>query len=129
MYCVCIAVFVFSSRRRHTRCALVTGVQTCALPILVLFVFVCISRSRNEIAMLAELTRLENENEIRTLKSQLEDVKRRYNDDIDDTQAEYDRRIEETRQRHEQELKREQEQRQLLAEELQKRTQTEREKR
>src|SRR3546814_9734040 len=23
----------FSSRRRHTRCALVTGVQTCALPI------------------------------------------------------------------------------------------------
>src|SRR3546814_17135131 len=28
-----IVVF-FSSRRRHTRCALVTGVQTCALPIL-----------------------------------------------------------------------------------------------
>src|SRR3546814_13581769 len=28
--CVC---FVISSRRRHTRCALVTGVQTCALPI------------------------------------------------------------------------------------------------
>src|SRR3546814_14230908 len=26
--------FLFSSRRRHTRCALVTGVQTCALPIL-----------------------------------------------------------------------------------------------
>src|SRR3546814_4219236 len=26
--------FFFSSRRRHTRCALVTGVQTCALPIL-----------------------------------------------------------------------------------------------
>src|SRR3546814_8719240 len=25
--------FFFSSRRRHTRCALVTGVQTCALPI------------------------------------------------------------------------------------------------
>src|SRR3546814_6597261 len=33
-YCfiVCI-LFFFSSRRRHTRCALVTGVQTCALPI------------------------------------------------------------------------------------------------
>src|SRR3546814_7865061 len=30
MYC---EVFFFSSRRRHTRCALVTGVQTCALPI------------------------------------------------------------------------------------------------
>src|SRR3546814_10679087 len=26
-------VCFFSSRRRHTRCALVTGVQTCALPI------------------------------------------------------------------------------------------------
>src|SRR3546814_6211509 len=29
----CFSVFFFSSRRRHTRCALVTGVQTCALPI------------------------------------------------------------------------------------------------
>src|SRR3546814_10748479 len=29
-----MVLFVFSSRRRHTRCALVTGVQTCALPIL-----------------------------------------------------------------------------------------------
>src|SRR3546814_15585907 len=29
----CVFVFFFSSRRRHTRCALVTGVQTCALPI------------------------------------------------------------------------------------------------
>src|SRR3546814_7358083 len=28
-----LLVFFFSSRRRHTRCALVTGVQTCALPI------------------------------------------------------------------------------------------------
>src|SRR3546814_1611966 len=27
------ACLLFSSRRRHTRCALVTGVQTCALPI------------------------------------------------------------------------------------------------
>src|SRR3546814_6913416 len=36
--CDCVVVvqfvcFFFSSRRRHTRCALVTGVQTCALPI------------------------------------------------------------------------------------------------
>src|SRR3546814_14753987 len=31
---LCVFVcFFFSSRRRHTRCALVTGVQTCALPI------------------------------------------------------------------------------------------------
>src|SRR3546814_17295090 len=28
-----VYLFFFSSRRRHTRCALVTGVQTCALPI------------------------------------------------------------------------------------------------
>src|SRR3546814_17924862 len=28
-----MVIFFFSSRRRHTRCALVTGVQTCALPI------------------------------------------------------------------------------------------------
>src|SRR3546814_13149233 len=28
-----MGIFFFSSRRRHTRCALVTGVQTCALPI------------------------------------------------------------------------------------------------
>src|SRR3546814_15211919 len=28
-----VVIFFFSSRRRHTRCALVTGVQTCALPI------------------------------------------------------------------------------------------------
>src|SRR3546814_6313472 len=32
--CGCVVyLFFFSSRRRHTRCALVTGVQTCALPI------------------------------------------------------------------------------------------------
>src|SRR3546814_8597988 len=34
--CVCGCVhmfFFFASRRRHTRCALVTGVQTCGLPI------------------------------------------------------------------------------------------------
>src|SRR3546814_16807217 len=29
----CYSIFFFSSRRRHTRCSLVTGVQTCALPI------------------------------------------------------------------------------------------------
>src|SRR3546814_8797063 len=46
VYCLCcmcflscisllsfVVFFFFSSRRRHTRCALVTGVQTCALPI------------------------------------------------------------------------------------------------
>src|SRR3546814_4453396 len=33
MLILCFCLFFFSSRRRHTRCALVTGVQTCALPI------------------------------------------------------------------------------------------------
>src|SRR3546814_14853490 len=33
MCCMFVFLFFFSSRRRHTRCALVTGVQTCALPI------------------------------------------------------------------------------------------------
>src|SRR3546814_6297573 len=37
MYCI---YFFFSSRRRHTRCALVTGVQTCALPISLLSILV-----------------------------------------------------------------------------------------
>src|SRR3546814_6722524 len=34
---VCFFCFFFSSRRRHTRCALVTGVQTCALPIFFIY--------------------------------------------------------------------------------------------
>src|SRR3546814_3827261 len=33
MFSLYVIFFFFSSRRRHTRCALVTGVQTCALPI------------------------------------------------------------------------------------------------
>src|SRR3546814_18739406 len=37
---VAFRVFFFSSRRRHTRCALVTGVQTCALPICALTAYV-----------------------------------------------------------------------------------------
>src|SRR3546814_6816955 len=52
-----ICVFFFSSRRRHTRCALVTGVQTCALPIWIELarssfelaseiIFICISKRR-----------------------------------------------------------------------------------
>src|SRR3546814_14499246 len=32
-FSIALFLFFFSSRRRHTRCALVTGVQTCALPI------------------------------------------------------------------------------------------------
>src|SRR3546814_20907508 len=33
LLCAFVIFLCFSSRRRHTRCALVTGVQTCALPI------------------------------------------------------------------------------------------------
>src|SRR3546814_6229005 len=36
LFVLYLCFFFFSSRRRHTRCALVTGVQTCALPISVL---------------------------------------------------------------------------------------------
>src|SRR3546814_10300034 len=35
VFCMVVVLFFFSSRRRHTRCALVTGVQTCALPIFI----------------------------------------------------------------------------------------------
>src|SRR3546814_3849517 len=48
--CVVVVFFVFSSRRRHTRCALVTGVQTCALPI-------CPARAGGAAKGLLELTR------------------------------------------------------------------------
>src|SRR3546814_15285992 len=43
--CSIVCLFFFSSRRRHTRCALVTGVQTCALPILAALVTFLASRS------------------------------------------------------------------------------------
>src|SRR3546814_4313943 len=39
IFVIMVLHFFFSSRRRHTRCALVTGVQTCALPILWLYGF------------------------------------------------------------------------------------------
>src|SRR3546814_1591664 len=42
---VSINIF-FASRRRHTGCALVTGVQTCALPISGFFSELCKSTSR-----------------------------------------------------------------------------------
>src|SRR3546814_8248971 len=38
-------LFFFSSRRRHTSCALVTGVQTCALPICLFAVVQAVSRA------------------------------------------------------------------------------------
>src|SRR3546814_4994272 len=50
MLCVCV---FFSSRRRHTRCALVTGVQTCALPISTIAHWVLATRQiLDDVAML-----------------------------------------------------------------------------
>src|SRR3546814_7753176 len=49
-----MSCFFFSSRRRHTRCALVTGVQTCALPICLVHQPVHLARFR-DIPILAEL--------------------------------------------------------------------------
>src|SRR3546814_5045726 len=53
----CSAFFFFSSRRRHTRCALVTGVQTCALPISALAIVKAVTQApRNRSKMtLADL--------------------------------------------------------------------------
>src|SRR3546814_18748741 len=62
-------VFVFSSRGRHSRCALVTGVQTCALPI-------SWGKSRRSFATLANTTKLRSarpcESSIRNFVSQRE---------------------------------------------------------
>src|SRR3546814_18854291 len=45
-------LFFFASRRRHTRCALVTGVQTCALPILTAHRHVAVWSSQSHIDVL-----------------------------------------------------------------------------
>src|SRR3546814_7027216 len=47
---VCRVFVFFSSRRRHTRCALVTGVQTCALPILPALLFMLAAGSEPGLA-------------------------------------------------------------------------------
>src|SRR3546814_7783308 len=43
--------FFFSSRRRHTRCALVTGVQTCALPICIENIGLALERNTSLISL------------------------------------------------------------------------------
>src|SRR3546814_12424064 len=45
-------MFFFSSRRRHTRCALVTGVQTCALPIYPVAVAAVLAEQRVDVETL-----------------------------------------------------------------------------
>src|SRR3546814_17722766 len=54
--------FFFSSRRRHTRCALVTGVQTCALPI-------CGAFTTASARLSAEAKRIAEEQEALDLRS------------------------------------------------------------
>src|SRR3546814_2896061 len=44
-----VHIFFFSSRRRHTSCALVTGVQTCALPISNIAIMRTVGASRGAI--------------------------------------------------------------------------------
>src|SRR3546814_8144984 len=56
--------YCFSSRRRHTRCALVTGVQTCALPIS--------SREADERIALAEATVRSRQEGLRIAERRLE---------------------------------------------------------
>src|SRR3546814_12840941 len=52
-------MFFFSSRRRHTSCALVTGVQTCALPICRFLTHPVFNRYHAETEMLRYLRRLQ----------------------------------------------------------------------
>src|SRR3546814_7173512 len=52
LYCDCF----FSSRRRQTRCALVTGVQTCALPIC--FGYELVEQVTRDLVPIAELKEL-----------------------------------------------------------------------
>src|SRR3546814_7114909 len=52
-----VFMFFCSSRRRHTRCALVTGVQTCALPISMVGVVGATEVSMGIIALPAMLRR------------------------------------------------------------------------
>src|SRR3546814_3704119 len=52
----CELRFFFSSRRRHTRCALLTGVQKCALPIYAAFKFFLYTLLGSVLMLLAILT-------------------------------------------------------------------------
>src|SRR3546814_18742948 len=68
-----ISIFFFSSSRRHTRCALVTGVQTCALPIYVRLLAETVTDDEltdTTLPLENLLWRLFNEDEVRVTESQ-----------------------------------------------------------
>src|SRR3546814_3087212 len=68
-----ISIFFFSSSRRHTRCALVTGVQTCALPIYVRLLAETVTYDEltdTTLPLENLLWRLFNEDEVRVTESQ-----------------------------------------------------------
>src|SRR3546814_14476785 len=58
--------FFFSSRRRHTRCALVTGVQTCALPILLAAILIA---GRSGSAFTAQIGTMQVNEEVDALRT------------------------------------------------------------
>src|SRR3546814_18435591 len=58
--CISVCLFFFlSSRRRHTSCALVTGVQTCALPISTVAQLYLISRGGEAVRRLVGFQRVD----------------------------------------------------------------------
>src|SRR3546814_3992260 len=52
-----VVFFFFSSRRRHTICALVTGVQTCALPISFVELSSKLNTRRDHVRLVLQVTR------------------------------------------------------------------------
>src|SRR3546814_10767493 len=59
LFILCVLSFFFSSRRRHTSCALVTGVQTCALPIFMLRKLAAYERQNQLDVALQEIGKIE----------------------------------------------------------------------
>src|SRR3546814_9343169 len=68
-----MSLFFLSSRRRHTRCALVTGVQTCALPISMCVRYIWVSVGNELIEVQAQLNLRDDDD---MLYQSLEDLER-----------------------------------------------------
>src|SRR3546814_14648147 len=70
-----MCLFFFSSRRRHTRCALVTGVQTCALPISALVKYAKTVNVGDGSQQGTDLGPIQNRMQFETVKNLLADAK------------------------------------------------------